>query len=175
MYALGQKRASVVVRPQASGSVSISTDNLGSAMSQLASQLLGSWRMTSWTYEVLETGEIKDALGKNPRGIINYSPDGRMMVLVLRDDRPAPKALVPTSEEKISLYDTMFAYAGTYSVEKDRVIHQIDMSWNKAWEGTQQIRFIKLDGRTVIYKTAPAKNPLDGRDCIHTVQFEKVG
>jgi len=143
-------------------------------MSQLTSQLLGSWRMTSWTIEVLETGEVKDALGTNPRGYINYSPDGRVMVLVLHEDRPMPKALVPTPEEKISLYDTMFAYAGTYSVENDRVIHQLDMSWNKAWEGTQQIRFIEIDGRTLTYKTAPAKNPLDGRDCIHTVRFEKV-
>jgi len=33
-------------------------------MSQLTSQLLGSWRMTSWTFEVLETGEVKDALGR---------------------------------------------------------------------------------------------------------------
>ena len=143
-------------------------------MSQLTSQLLGSWRMTSWTIEVLETGEVKDALGKNPRGYINYSPDGRVMVLVLHKDRPMPKALVPMPEEKISLYDTMIAYAGTYSVENDRVIHQVDMSWNKAWEGTKQIRFIKMDGRTLTYKTAPAKNPLDGRDCIHTVRFEKV-
>jgi hypothetical protein len=143
-------------------------------MSQLTSQLLGSWRMTSWTIEVLETGEVKDALGKNPRGYINYSPDGRVMVLVLHKDRPMPKALVPMPEEKISLYDTMIAYAGTYSVENDRIIHQVDMSWNKAWEGTKQIRFIKMDGRTLTYKTAPAKNPLDGLDCIHTVRFEKV-
>lgn len=144
-------------------------------MSDLASQLLGSWRMTSWTFEVLETGEVKDALGKNPRGYINYSPDGRMMVLVLREDRAQPKALVPTSEEKIGLYETMFAYAGTYSVEKDRVIHQVDMSWNKSWEGTQQIRLIEMNGRTFTYTTAPSKNPLDGRDCVHTVGFEKVG
>lgn len=143
-------------------------------MSELASQILGSWKMTSWTYEVLETGEVRDALGKNPRGYINYSPDGRMMVLVLREDRPAPEALVPTSEEKLALYDSMFAYAGTYSVEKDRVIHRLDMSWNRIWEGTEQVRFVGIDGHNLTYKSAPAKNPLDGRDCVHTVQFEKV-
>ena len=143
-------------------------------MSELASQILGSWKMTSWTYEILETGEVKDALGKNPRGYINYSADGRMMVLVLREDRAGPKALVPTPEEKVALYDTMFAYAGTYSVEKDRIIHRLDMTWNKAWEGTEQVRFIETDGHNLTYKSAPAKNPLDGRDCVHTVRFEKV-
>ena len=131
--------------------------------------------MMSWTYATLETGEIKDALGPNPRGYINYAPDGRVMVLVLKQDRNTPAALVPTAEEKIALYDTMFAYAGTYSVEADRVIHNVDMSWNKAWEGTQQVRFITTDGRTLTYRSAPAKSPLDGKDCVHTVKFEKVG
>ncbi len=144
-------------------------------MPDLSEQILGTWRMTSWTYETLETGEVKEALGPNPRGYINYAPDGRMMVLVLKEDRKPPAALVPTPEEKIALYDTMFAYARTYTVQADRVIHSLDMSWNKVWEGTQQVRFITIDGGTLIYRSAPAKNPLDGRDCVHTVKFEKVG
>ena len=143
-------------------------------MSQLGTLLIGSWRMISWTYEVLETGEVRDALGKNPRGIISYGPDGRMTVFVFRSERVGPKDLVPTAEEKIDLYDTMFAYAGTYNVESDRVIHHIDMSWNKAWEGTHQVRFIETDGRQLAYRSAPAKNPFDGRDCVHTVRFEKT-
>jgi hypothetical protein len=143
-------------------------------MSELATLLLGSWKMISWTYEILETGEVKDALGKNPRGIISYSPDGRMTVFVLREERDEPKALVPTTEEKVGLYDTMFAYAGTYVVQSDRVIHHIDMSWNKAWEGTEQVRFIEIQGEHLAYRSVPAKNPFDGRDCVHTVQFEKI-
>jgi hypothetical protein len=143
-------------------------------MSQLGTLLLGSWRMISWTYEVLETGEVKDALGKNPRGVISYGPDGRMTVFVFHPERLTPRALVPTAEEKIDLYDTMFAYTGTYTVENDRVIHHIDMSWNKTWEGTEQIRFIETDGRELAYRSAPAKNPFDGRDCVHTVRFEKT-
>jgi hypothetical protein len=63
--------------------------------------------MLSWKYEVLETGEILDALGEHPQGYINYSPDGRMMVLVLKSDRASPAALVPTNEEKIALYESL--------------------------------------------------------------------
>ncbi|TIU94412.1 MAG: lipocalin-like domain-containing protein [Mesorhizobium sp.] len=143
-------------------------------MSQLKTLLLGSWRMTSWVYEILETGEVLDALGQNPRGIISYSADGRMMVFVLRTDRSTPAALVPTSNEKIALYDSMFAHAGTYSVEHDRIVHHIDMSWNQSWEGTEQVRYLETDGRTLLYRSAPAQNPLDGKDCVHTVRFEKI-
>ncbi len=144
------------------------------AASDLARRIVGSWKMLSWTNEVLETGESHDALGRGPKGYIHYLPDGRMMVLVLKAERPAPASLVPTTEEKIGLYDSMFAYAGTYTVEHDRVIHHIDMSWNRTWEGTDQIRLLKIEGRHLTYTGVPAKNPLDGRECVHHVKFERV-
>ncbi len=131
--------------------------------------------MLSWTYEVLATGETFDALGVDPHGYINYAPDGRLMVLVLRGDRKMPNALVPTDQEKIALYDSMFAYAGTYTADAGKVVHHIDMSWNQAWTGTEQTRFLKLEGNRLTYISAPAKNPLDGRECVHTVIFEKAG
>jgi hypothetical protein len=137
-------------------------------------RLLGTWRMISWTVEFLDTGEHSDALGKNPKGYINYASDGRVLVLVLKSDRPTPDSLVPTPEEKIALYDSMFAYSGTYSVQLDRVTHHLDMSWNKAWEGTDQIRLLHFDGDYLTFTTSPAKNPLDGRECTHTVRFEKA-
>ena len=140
----------------------------------LARQVIGSWKMTSWTYDILENGETRDALGPNPKGYIHYLPDGRMMVLVLEADRPMPASLVPTTEEKLALYDSMFAYAGTYSVAGDRVIHHIDMSWNRAWEGTDQIRLLKIEGNHLTYTGVPARNPLDGRECVHRVKFVKV-
>jgi Lipocalin-like domain len=146
----------------------------GAAMSNLSHRIVGSWKMLSWTYEVVETGEVHDALGKDPKGYTHYLPDGRMMVLVLKPDRLMPASLVPTAAEKLALYDSMFAYAGTYSVAEDRVIHHIDMSWNRAWEGTDQIRLLTLEGRYLTYTGVLAKNPLDGRDCVHRVRFEKV-
>jgi Lipocalin-like domain len=104
--------------------------------------LLGAWRMRSWTYEIVGTGEKRDALGTDPHGWIIYDPE-RVMVLVLNRSRKKPVGLMPTSEEKIALYDTMFAYSGTYTVKSDRVIHHLDMSWNETWTGTEQVRFCK--------------------------------
>ena len=135
--------------------------------------LLGAWRMTSWTYEIVGTGEKRDGLGPDPRGWIVYTPE-RVMVLVLKSDRKKPVGLVPTPEEKLGLYDTMFAYSGTYTVKSDRVIHHLDMSWNEAWTGTEQIRICKIEGNILTYTTAPAKNPLDGNEVVHTVKFERA-
>jgi Lipocalin-like domain len=135
--------------------------------------LLGAWRMRSWTYESVGIGEKRDPLGADPHGWIIYNPE-RVMVLVLNRNRKKPVGLVPTSEEKLALYDTMFAYSGTYTVKSDRVIHHLDMSWNEAWTGTEQVRFCKIEGDILTYTSAPAKNPLDGSEVVHTVKFERA-
>lgn len=139
-----------------------------------ADRIIGTWKMTSWTYEDLATGDTHEALGANPAGCITYSPDGRVTVLVLRRDRKKPAALVPTDAEKVALYDTMFAYAGTFTIDHEKVIHHIDMSWNEAWTGTDQMRFYKLQNDELTYISAPAKNPMTGRDCVHTVIFRRA-
>ena len=135
--------------------------------------VLGSWRMISWSYTILETGENRDALGQNPRGWIVYSPE-RVMVLVLNNDRKRPLELLPSDDEKIALYDTMFAYSGTYTIQPDRVIHHVDVSWNEAWSGTDQVRFGKMVGNTLTFTSASAKNPLDGQEVVHEVVFERA-
>jgi len=124
--------------------------------------------------ENIRTGERLDGLGANPKSFIHYLPDGRMMVLVLRNDRTAPAGLVPTPQEKVVLYDSMVAYAGTYTFAGDKVLHHIDMSWNQSWTGSEQTRFCHLDGAMLRIKSPPSKNPLDGEEVIHDILFEKV-
>ena len=51
----------------------------------------------------------------------------------------------------------MIAYAGTYTVEADKVIHHVDISWNEARTGTDQIRFFELDGNILTITTPPFK------------------
>src|SRR6185436_7495944 len=112
----------------------------------MANPLIGTWKMTSWTRELTATGQKSDALGPNPIGWLNYGRDGRMMVVVVRSDRKAPAALVPTDPERVALYSSMLAYAGTYMVDAERVTHNIDTSWNQAWTGTKQVRFYTVAG-----------------------------
>jgi hypothetical protein len=152
-----------------------SLETKGAMIEADASVLWGSWRMLSWTTKNVRTGEIANGLGPDPSSYLHYLPDGRMMVLVLRRDRKAPSGLVPTVEEKLALYDSMLAYAGTYVFQGDKVIHHLDMSWNQAWTGSEQIRFCKLDGKQLTIRSPVSKNPLDGEEVVHTIVFEKVG
>ena len=132
--------------------------------------ILGSWRMTSWVTKDVATGERRNALGQHPHGTVVYTPE-RVTFLVLKNNRKRPERLPPSDEEKIALFDAMFAYSGSYTVESDRVVHHVDMSWNEAWSGTEQVRFCTVDEDTLTYTSAAAKNPFDGREVVHEVTY----
>lgn len=140
----------------------------------LQQELVGTWRMLSWRRRVVATGEESDALGPNPFGYINYAPDGRLMVLVLKSGRPRPQGRTPTTEEEIALFDTLFAYVGSYAVEQGRVVHSLDGSWNELWTGTTQTRFISFDDRRLVYRTPETVDPMDGQLCVYRVEFERA-
>ena len=56
------------------------------------------------------------------------------MILVLNNNRKRPLQLPPADDEKIALFETMFAYSGTYTVEPDRVIHHLDTELERSME-----------------------------------------
>jgi Lipocalin-like domain len=137
--------------------------------------LLGTWRMVSWEREFIATGEKLDALGPDPVGYITYGPDGRMHAIVVSRDRAAPSTLPPRDDEKVRLFDSMLAYAGTYTLDSEQVVYHLDISWNQAWTDTDQIRFYRIEGHRLIITGAPGKDPYSGQEIIHRIVFKKVG
>jgi len=136
--------------------------------------LLGNWKLKSFVREVTATGEKYNQLGEHPRGYINYSADGRMYAIATSDNRNKPRDANAADEERVKLHQTMFAYAGTYTLEGDKVTHHVDVSWNEIWTGTDVVRFYKLEGNTLIITTAPSKSGLDGQEGRTVVVYQKV-
>jgi hypothetical protein len=136
--------------------------------------LLGTWKLKSLVREILATGEKINQQGEHPNGYLSYSADGRMISILTSDNRVKPRKVNPEDEERIKLHQTMAAYAGTYTLESDKVIHHVDISWNEAWTGTDQVRFYKVDENTLTITTAPYTSPIDGRESRSVLVWEKV-
>ena len=85
------------------------------------------------------------------------------------------REVVPTDEERITLFGTMIFYAGTYTFDAEKVIHHVDISWNQSWTGTDQVRFYKLDGNTLTITTPLNKNFVDGREGRSILVWERLG
>jgi Lipocalin-like domain len=135
----------------------------------------GTWRLISSTRTNAATGETVDTIGPNPRGFITYTRDGRLSVLIARDDRPRPGDVRSMSDaERSRLYSTMMAYTGRYKFNGKTIEHDIDIAWNEIWGGTKQIRDVKKEGDRLIYTTRPAPSPADGVMGYGTVIWEKV-
>ena len=139
-----------------------------------AQRLIGTWKLVAVVSEDVASGEKADFFGPNPSGYITYSPDGRMMVINVRSDRPLPKDASPTAEEAVALFRSVLAYGGEYTVEDDEVTHHVDISWNEVWTGTKQTRTIRFDGDRVHLSTKPNLDPVNGRMSVRTMTWEKL-
>jgi len=138
------------------------------------SLFVGTWTLRSTERKTLETGEATPLWGAHPTGALIYTAEGRMSALVLAENRKAPAAAMPTEAEALSLFKSMVAYAGRYTIEPDRVIHHVEQSWNQAWTGTDVVRFYKFDGSRLTLTTAPAPNPRDGKMSVSTLVWERL-
>jgi Lipocalin-like domain len=134
--------------------------------------LLGTWRLTSYVVTTAN-GERSTPFGEDPKGYLSYSADGRMQTIGVASSREVLGGASPTDRERLALYDTMFAYAGTYSVEKGKVIHHVDTSWNDVWTGTDQIRLFELNGN-LLTLTTRILDPTSGVESHYEVVWEKV-
>jgi hypothetical protein len=135
--------------------------------------LLGSWHLRTFVREVLATGERYDQLGDHPDGYLTYSPDGRMIVFFVSADQPRPRQ-EPSDEERIKLHKSMLAYGGTYVASAGKVVHHIDIEWDGRRIGSEQVRFYTIKGDTLTLRTEPNKSPIDGREGVGILTFEKV-
>jgi hypothetical protein len=134
--------------------------------------VLGTWKLKSYVVTA-GSGEKSAPYGEHPIGYLSYSADGRMQAIGALSGRIVPHNLTLTDEERVALHETMFAYAGTYSLEASKVTHHVDISWNEVWNGTDQVRFYEVNGITLTL-TSHAIDPTSGREAQYVVAWEKV-
>ena len=113
-------------------------------MSVTAKDLLGAWRLESWSL-VYDDGRPREfPLGRDAEGIIIYTPGGQVSATLMRAGRTRK---APASDaERAAAFAESFAYAGRYEVRDSTVFHSIEVATNPALIGVTSTRHIKLDG-----------------------------
>ena len=139
--------------------------------------LVGTWRLRSWK-NVASDGSAVDPVGENPVGYIFYRPDGYMSVEIMAAHRPPyhdADVFGGTSEERSAAISTYLSYAGPFEVlpDEDTVVHHIEVCSFPNWIGDAQVRFAKLDGRTLTLSTKPMI--FQGMERTAELVWERVG
>ena len=144
-------------------------------MASDASVLIGTWKQLTGTMVEEGSGVSRSNLSAAPNGYVNFCSDGRMLLLSLDSARKKPAGEVPTPAEAEALYRSMIGYAGTYTVEGNKVAYDLDVTWNESWTGTKQVRFWSVEGDRLTVTTPEIVNPLTGKRSVFRLTFQKVG
>src|SRR5262245_26868788 len=114
-------------------------------------RIIGTWKLVSVVYEDAQTKDRTPMLGEHPHGCQIATPEGRWLALVTADGRPVPT----TDEDRAQALRTMIAYSGRYRVEDVKVITKVEIAWNEAWVGGEQVRFLRFEGDDLLHIESP--------------------
>src|SRR5215813_11987224 len=154
--------------------VAVATLGAKNGLADDKDSLIGTWKLLEAVSEDLATGEKTNIYKGGAVGFITYGADERVMVIVVDSGRNKPTGNVATGPEAEALFRTMAAYAGSYMIKGNQIIHHVDVSWNETWTGTDQVRNFNFDGERLRLATAPSPNPFSGKMSVRTLAWEKV-
>jgi lipocalin-like protein len=127
-------------------------------IAQSKNTLIGTWRLVS-AKDTIENGEVRNAYGQNPVGLLTYTGDGRMMAIITFDGRKPLSVTDRVSapvEERAEAFSTFVAYAGSYTFTGDKVIHHVEAAWMQNMVNGDQVRVIvKLQRNRITLRTPP--------------------
>lgn len=135
--------------------------------------IIGTWQLTSFSLIVLNT-KVTSRLDR-PTGYIQFSPGGHMVMFLTAGELKPPASGRYTDAERADVHRAIVgAYAGTYTVEGNKLIYHVLTSWRPEWIGQDQIRYFEIDGTKLTITTAPLTFSRTGETVSATLTFEKV-
>jgi hypothetical protein len=140
-----------------------------SVLANDSATLVGTWKLVSFVNEFQDGSEPRRAYGNHPTGYIIFTADGRFMSVVEAEGRKPPE----NDEQRAAAFRSMIAYTGMYRVEGDKITTKVDVSWNPAWVGTEQIRNYRPEGNQFKVVTPWAMSPNFGRMTRSTITWER--
>jgi hypothetical protein len=141
--------------------------------SDLAHALVGTWRITGISALDLETKKVSYPYGEHPIGYIQYSPGGHMVTYMTSGDTGRAKPPY-TDADRAAIHKGIIAgYAGTYSVQGNKITHHIIVAYRPDYVG-DQTRFVALTDNKLTITTAPIPSNLTGKPTVATLTFVRV-
>ena len=148
------------------------------ADTSLRSQLIGAWKLVSYVETPIDGSAPIHIFGKNPKGIIMYTPDGYMSAQLMSETRKPFASgdwFNGTPEEYIDEASTYIAYSGRFIVDEKQhsLKHEMQVSLFPNWIGNLQPRAVSIEGNQLTLGTV---TPImsKGKKVMSTLIWERV-
>ena len=60
-----------------------------------------------------------------------------------------------TDEERAAAFRSTLAYSGKYRTEGNKIVIKVDIAADESWNGTEQVRYFRLEGDRLHIEAAP--------------------
>jgi hypothetical protein len=145
-----------------------------SAGEDLASSIVGTWKLTSFARKEVATGKTAATFGEHPPGYAYCTKGGRFLVFAVSQNRKRNEKADPTDAERVELFKSMSAWGGTYKTEGNKVIYNVDIAWVQSWIGTTRTYQVETAGNKLTVTTPPFKSTVDGQDIVVVTTYERA-
>lgn len=141
----------------------------------LASSIVGTWKITSQVRKEVESGATVNQYGQKPTGHVIYTKGGHFVYLWVSETRPAPASGILTDADRVNLHRTMVGGSGTYKVvDGKKIILSYETSWHQLLTGTDEAAEAEISGKTLTLRTAPFRSPRDNKMVTVVTTWERI-
>jgi hypothetical protein len=137
----------------------------------LASSIVGVWKLTSFARKEVGTDKTVDVFGENPVGYRVHTKGGHAFYLFFGKDRKAPTGGM-TDADRIELFKSMTTAGGTYKIEGNKLFFQADVSASQTV--SKLVYQFEIVGQKLSMMTDPVKNPSGGPDLVFVTTYERA-
>ncbi len=127
-------------------------------MGSLKNELFGAWRLLSYIKIPIDGGDSYFPLGKSPKGILLYNPEGFMSLHISASEEihfDIQEDAGTRGENAWKRPQGYIAFSGKYTVDSNLacVNYFIETSLHPDWEDTKQVRKLNFEGDVLYQKT----------------------
>ena len=130
--------------------------------------LLGSYKLVSLT--VKADDKPYEPMGKAPHGYLVVTPT-HFIYFITAENRKFGTSV----DAKAALLDSMVAYAGSYRVEGDKYLQNIEVSFTESQKGKTRVTTYERSGNRLTLITGPIPFPRDpSKTMVSRLVWEKI-
>ena len=135
---------------------------LPASAQDLASQIVGVWKLKSFDTVEVDTARATKIYGDDPVGIYVFTRGGHFSVILGNKDRKKAATGVMTDEDRIHLHKTMAANTGTYKIDGNKMTFTYTFAGNAVWTGTTRVNEVSIAGNVMTQKSPVAISTVTG-------------